>query len=1009
MKNTINIVLFLLLAAVGKAQNLFSPDGNLLLKTVVERGIPYYELSYKGKAVLAPSRLGLDIKYERGLMNDFSVKSVQTDSLDESWKPVWGEQSLIRNHYNEMLLTLEQGFSGRTLNIRFRLFNDGLGFRYEFPEQPTLNKFVINEELTQFNLAHDYTAFCMPGDYDTNEFTYTTAPLSQIREEMSKQSVAMKSYEAKSAGDLIVQTPLMLKGSNGLYINIHEAALVDYAAMELNVNDKSFCLTACLVPDKNGDKGFLQTPCFSPWRTVVVSDDARNILASKLILNLNEPCGYADTSWIKPMKYIGVWWEMFIGTGKDWAYSSYNRAKPGVTDYSKLTPNGRHAANTDNVKRYIDFAAKHGFAAVLVEGWNEGWEDWTAYTKNRQFSFTSPYPDFDVDELQRYAHEKGVRVMMHHETSANAADYERQLDDAFKFMVNHGYNAVKTGYVGPIIPRCEYHASQWMNNHYIHVAKRAADFNIMVNSHEAVRPTGLCRTYPNWLAQESARGTEFESMGGNPVDHTTILPFTRLMGGPMDYTLGYTVENTDGRMTADGNVALTYKWTNAALDSTTFATSENGTAITNLFDEADPNKSSSEPGEVTWLSRSNWVATFPTQPVVLNATQTLADHLAFTRYDGSKADSVEMPTLGADNGLALVSMIGADYDDPQWDTLLDQLTFNEMVNTITLGFHNTAAVESIGKTRTKDENGPQGLTAALTGGASAMCYTSEDVMAATFNVDLINDVGRCIGEDCLAMGYSGLYGPGINMHRTAYSGRNFEYYASDPFIAGTICAAEVNGIQSKGVYVYLKHVALNDSESSRRGVNTWLNEQAAREIYLEVADKAITDGGAWSVMTGFNRWGAYWCGAYDNLLTGFLRGELGMRGMIITDYSGSSKYMDLADGLIAGSDIWDSPDPTIHTTLAPKYENDAYIVTEMRESMHKILYTVANSNAMNGWSSADRLKVITPWWKTALYALDTVLAVLTVLCIWRLVVAIKRKKTWTAEQAANTASTQNQQ
>ena len=472
---------------------------------------------------------------------------------------------------------------------------------------------------------------------------------------------------------------------------------------------------------------------------------------------------------------------------------------------------------------------------------------------------------------------------------------------------------------------------------------------------------------------------------------------------------GYTVENTDGRMTADGDVALTYKWTNAALDSTTYATSETGTAITNLFDEADPNKSSSEPGEVTWLSRSNWVATFPTQPVVLNATQTLADHLAFTRYDGSKADSVEMPTLGADNGLALVSMIGADYDDPQWDTLLDQLTFNEMVNTITLGFHNTAAIESIGKTRTKDENGPQGLTAALTGGASAMCYTSEDVMAATFNVDLIHDVGRCIGEDCLAMGYSGLYGPGINMHRTAYSGRNFEFYTSDPFVAGTICAAEVNGIQSKGVYVYLKHVALNDSESSRRGVNTWLNEQAAREIYLEVADKAVTDGGAWSVMTGFNRWGATWCGAYDNLLTGFLRGELGMRGMIITDYSGSSKYMDLADGLIAGSDIWDSPDPTIHTTLAPKYENDAYIVTEMRESMHKILYTVANSNAMNGWSSADRLKVITPWWKTALYALDTVLAVLTVLCIWRLVVAIKRKKTWTAEQAANTASAQNQQ
>ena len=455
---------------------------------------------------------------------------------------------------------------------------------------------------------------------------------------------------------------------------------------------------------------------------------------------------------------------------------------------------------------------------------------------------------------------------------------------------------------------------------------------------------------------------------------------------------GYTVENTDGRMTADGDVALTYKWTNAALDSTTYATSETGTAITNLFDEADPNKSSSEPGEVTWLSRSNWVATFPTQPVVLNATQTLADHLAFTRYDGSKADSVEMPTLGADNGLALVSMIGADYDDPQWDTLLDQLTFNEMVNTITLGFHNTAAIESIGKTRTKDENGPQGLTAALTGGASAMCYTSEDVMAATFNVDLINDVGRCIGEDCLAMGYSGLYGPGINMHRTAYSGRNFEYYASDPFVAGTICAAEVNGIQSKGVYVYLKHVALNDSESSRRGVNTWLNEQTAREIYLEVADKAITDGGAWSVMTGFNRWGATWCGANANLLTGFLRGELGMRGMCITDFSGSSQYMDLVDGLIAGSDIWDSPMPKIHTTKAANYENDAYIVTQMRNAMHHILYTVVNSNAMNGWASTDTLKTITPWWQTAIYALIAVLAVLTILCAWQLSKALKAKK-----------------
>ena len=455
---------------------------------------------------------------------------------------------------------------------------------------------------------------------------------------------------------------------------------------------------------------------------------------------------------------------------------------------------------------------------------------------------------------------------------------------------------------------------------------------------------------------------------------------------------GYTVENTNGRMTANGDESLVWKWTNDTLDTTTFSTSANGTAITNLFDESDPNKSSDAPGSVTWMSRSDWTGTFPTAPAQLTANETLAADLAFTQYDGSEANSVEMPTLGAKNGLTLASMIGKDFDDPEWDTLLDQLTYSEMVNTITLGFHNTAAAASIGKTATKDENGPQGLTAALTGGASAMCYTSEDVMAATFNVDLINEVGRCIGEDCLAMGYSGLYGPGINMHRTAYSGRNFEYYSEDPFVAGTICAAEVQGIQSKGVYVYLKHVALNDSETSRRGVNTWLNEQTAREIYLEVADKAITDGGAWSVMTGFNRWGATWCGANANLLTGFLRGELGMRGMCITDFSGSSQYMDLVDGLIAGSDIWDSPMPKIHTTKAANYENDAYIVTQMRNAMHHILYTVVNSNAMNGWSSTDTLKTITPWWQTAIYALIAVLAVLTILCAWQLSKALKAKK-----------------
>ncbi len=466
---------------------------------------------------------------------------------------------------------------------------------------------------------------------------------------------------------------------------------------------------------------------------------------------------------------------------------------------------------------------------------------------------------------------------------------------------------------------------------------------------------------------------------------------------------GYTVENTNGRMTADGDTSLVFKWTNNTLDTEIFATSVTGAAITNLFNESDPNKSSTNPGNVTWMTRSDWNGTFPTAPAVLNANETLAAALAFTQYDGSLANSIEMPTLGADNGLTLASMIGKSYDDPQWNDLLDQLTYDEMVQTITLGFHNTKAIASIGKAATKDENGPQGLTAALTGGASAMCYTSEDVMAATFNVDLINEVGRCIGEDCLAMGYSGLYGPGINMHRTAYSGRNFEYYSEDPFVSGTICAAEVKGIQSMGVYVYLKHVALNDSETSRRGVNTWLNEQTAREIYLEVADKAVVDGGAWSVMTGFNRWGATWCGANANLLTGYLRGELGMRGMCITDFSGSSQYMDLVDGLIAGSDIWDSPMPRIHTTKAANYENDAYIVAQMKDALHNILYTVVNSNAMNGWSAGDRLETVLPWWQTAIYALIAVLFILTVLCAWRLVVAIKLKKSM-----VNTAAAEDQ-
>ncbi|WP_349944679.1 glycoside hydrolase family 97 protein, partial [Bacteroides cellulosilyticus] len=489
-----------------------------------------------GKPVLTSGRLGL-LTEEADLTRGFKQTNLERASVDNYWNPVWGEYNRVRNHYNEMTVTLEQPETGRILNIRFRLFNDGLGFRYELPLQRKMNYLTVKDEVTEFNLTGNHKAFCIPGDYDTNEFAYTTAPLSDIAVDMEKR-IAKKSYESKAEGGLTVQTPLMMKSEDGIYLNIHEAALVDYAGMLLNVDDKQFKLSAHLTPDKLGKKGYLQLPVLSPWRTVIVSDDARDILASQLIYNLNEPCQYEDTSWIRPMKFVGVWWEMFTGEGKTWAYSDFYQAKPGITDYAKLKPNGHHPANTAHVKEYIDFASAHGIDGILVEGWNEGWEDWASYRKDRQFLFNKAYPDFDVKELQRYAKEKGVQMVMHHETAANAADYERQLDEAFQFMVDNGYHAVKTGYVGYIIPRNEYHSSQWMNNHYIHVARRAADYKVMVNSHEAVRPTGLCRTYPNWLAQESARGGEFETMGGNDPDHTCILPFTRLKGGPMDYTPG---------------------------------------------------------------------------------------------------------------------------------------------------------------------------------------------------------------------------------------------------------------------------------------------------------------------------------------------------------------------------------------------------------------------------------------------------------------------------------------
>lgn len=520
------------------AQTLTSPDGNLKMQFhLSDEGRPVYSLMYKEKEVINESKMGFRISPSIAFDRNFSVVETKTDSCDTVWNTVWGQNSEVRDHHKELWVALRQEKSDRLLNIRFRLFNDGLGFRYEFPVQSNLRHFTLKEELTEFRLAGNHKAFWIPADYDTNEFQITTSRLSEVPfliEEARNEPLACKS----PAPNLAVQTPLMLKSDNGLYINIHEAALVNYPAMHLDLDAETFLMSAHLTPDKNGNKGYIQTGSVTPWRTVIVSDDARDILASSLILNLNEPCKIEDTSWIKPAKYVGVWWEYFTGGGSTWAYTDTQDVVIGQTDYKQLKPNGHHGANTAHVKKYIDFAAKHGFDAVLVEGWNEGWEDNCAYAKEFIYSFTTPYPDFDVKELQAYAAAKGVRIIMHHETTSSVADYERQMDDAFRFMKDNGYDAVKTGYVEPIIPRSEHHDGQWMVNHYNRVAEKAAQYKIMVNSHEAVRPTGLCRTYPNWIAQESARGTEFESFNGIRPDHQTILPFTRLMGGPMDYTPG---------------------------------------------------------------------------------------------------------------------------------------------------------------------------------------------------------------------------------------------------------------------------------------------------------------------------------------------------------------------------------------------------------------------------------------------------------------------------------------
>ncbi|MGV0856279.1 glycoside hydrolase family 97 protein [Empedobacter brevis] len=540
-------------------QELKSPNGDFVMDFSLSKdGKPTYQLKYKGKDVVKPSHLGFEFKTKHkemdfavqdrvedekakdiaNFLSGFTIVDTKTSTVDETWKPVWGEVDKIRNHFNELAVTVSQPNTDRQMVIRFRLFDEGLGFRYEFPEQKNLKYFVIKEEHSQFAMAGDHTAFWIPGDYDTQEYDFTESKLSEISSLFDKAYIGNASQKAFSKTG--VQTALMMKATNGLYINLHEAALINYPAMSLNLDEKTLTFESWLTPDALGDKGYLQAPFNTPWRTIIASDDAREVAfkGPQLIYNLNEPSKIKDTSWIKPVKYVGVWWEMITGKSS-WAYTDeYPTVQLGVTDYKNAKPNGKHAANNQHVKEYIDFASEHGFDAVLVEGWNEGWEDWFGNHKDYVFDFVTPYPDFDVKALNAYAKSKGVKIMMHHETSGSIRNYERHLDKAYKFMQDNGYNSVKSGYVGDIIPRGDYHYSQNTINHYQYAIEKAADYKIMVNAHEAVRPTGVARTWPNLIGNESARGTEYQAFGGSKPNHVTILPFTRLLGGPMDYTPG---------------------------------------------------------------------------------------------------------------------------------------------------------------------------------------------------------------------------------------------------------------------------------------------------------------------------------------------------------------------------------------------------------------------------------------------------------------------------------------
>ena len=520
-------------ASLGATEVLTSPDGRLQLSfDLTADGTPTYKMDYNNKPVIATSRLGLELKNQKSLLDGFKMERVSRSSFDETWQPVWGEQSSIRNHYNEMAVCLSQPDDNghlREMIVRFRLYDDGVGFRYEWPAQDNFTYFTIKEERTEFAMTGDHTAYWIPGDYDTQEYDYTISRLSEVREKMP----AVKfSYNVSSTvfSDTGVQTSLQLKTDDGIYLNIHEAACVDYSTMHLNLDEKRMVLTSWLTPDARGNKGYLMAPCHSPWRTVMVTSTATAALDSKLILNLNEPCKLEDTSWIHPTKYMGVWWEMIVGKSS-WAYSNASAVNLDSIDYKTMKPNGIHGANNDNVKRYIDFAAENGFDQLLVEGWNIGWEDWFGHEKDYVFDFVTPNPDFDIAMLNDYAHSKGIKLMMHHETSGSLRNYERHLDAAYSLMNKYGYDAVKSGYVGNMVPRGEYHYGQWANNHYLYCVKEAAKHKIMVNAHEATRPTGLCRTYPNLVGNESARGTEYQQSAGIMPHHVTILPFTRLQGG----------------------------------------------------------------------------------------------------------------------------------------------------------------------------------------------------------------------------------------------------------------------------------------------------------------------------------------------------------------------------------------------------------------------------------------------------------------------------------------------